>query len=216
MKHTKIIAFAAACGILGMVACQSPNDKIVKKWQVTAFENPTTDSILKEREKSIDTITMVDSNMVMFFQTDNLDSIKALMRDELNQFKVQQGEAAKQSYMDFRSSGTVIMAGGLNVDSATWAIVNKDKLIFSNFPKEGVPATHDTFEILKISDKELSIKYSTDLTSSTINLRPYTKEDSVTASGLIEEQRKQMEEQQKQMEELQRMMQEQNQNQASN
>jgi hypothetical protein len=155
----KNILFVAGCCLFFLAACQSPKDQIARKWQVDSFENPTADSMMKVQEKSIDTMTVVDSSVAMYLGTFNLDSVKMIAKKQMQDFKQQQLEAVRQNSMNFLKDGIVIFeAGNGKADSGKWAMLDKKLVLSPKTPQPGAPSQSDTFSIEKISGSELRLK----------------------------------------------------------
>ena len=158
--NRKNLLFVAGAGLIFLASCQSPKDQIVRKWQVENVEVPAQDSMMKVREKSIDTITVLDSNMAMFMGTNNLDSFKMLAKQQMAESKKQQEEQVKQMSMTFLKDGIMLQEGGGRTDSAKW-VLSEDgkKLMLSALnPPAGMPNRTDTFIVDKISGSNLRFK----------------------------------------------------------
>jgi hypothetical protein len=168
----KNILFAAGCSLIFLAACQSPKDQIVRKWQMDKIESPTADSMMKLREKAIDTMTTFDSSMVMYFHTTNLDSIKLLMKKEMQTYKEQQEASAKQGSMNFRKDGIIIFEGGGNADSLKWQLIEEKKLVLSAIDPSKGPAQMDTFIVDKLTSSDLRLKLEKGTNKVFFNLKP--------------------------------------------
>lgn len=202
MKMKNNLILATGCCLLFLAACQSPKDQIVRKWQMESFDTPVMDSIMEVRKKSIDTMSTLDTNMAAFFGTQNLDSIKSILKAQMEEYKTQQNEVAKQGYIDFHKNGTAVFASGINVDSFKWELKGKKQLLISPF-KMDANGHPDTMVIENISAKGLRLKMTQGANSMFINLHPFTKEDSLTALELNKKQEEQMKQQMEQMQQMQ-------------
>lgn len=168
----KNILFAAGCSLLVLAACQAPKDQIVRKWQMDTIESPTADSMMKLREKAIDTMTTIDSSMAMYFHTTNLDSIKLLMKKEMQNFKEQQEASAKQGAMNFRKDGIIIFEGGGNTDSLKWQLIDNKKLVLTAIDPSKGPGQMDTFMVEKLTATDLRLKLEKGTNKVFFNLKP--------------------------------------------
>jgi hypothetical protein len=202
MKMKNNLLLATGCCLLLLAACQSPKEQIAQKWQIESFEAPVMDSIMEARKHSIDTMTTIDTNMVAFFGTQDLDSIKTILKAQMDEYKTQQNEVAKQGYIDFHKNGTAIFASGINVDSLKWELKGKKQLLLSPI-KEKEGAHPDTMTIENISAKKLRLKMTQGSNSMFVNLHPFTKEDSLIAADLNKKQEEQMQQQMQQMQQMQ-------------
>jgi|SRR5690606_239922 len=166
MKLNSIL-LAAGCGLFFLASCQSPKDQIVRKWQVSSYSSPAADSMYQLQLEMYDTLSTVDSNMAMFFQTDNLDSIKAIGKRNLEEAKKQQDEMVKQITMEFRKDGYMVQEGQGRRDSIQYTV--SDKQILLTMPGQEVVA--DTFRIEKISASDLRLKVGPEGDESYIDLK---------------------------------------------
>ncbi len=148
------ILLAAGCGLFFLASCQSPKDQIVRKWQVSSYSSPASDSLYQLQLNMYDTLTAVDSNMALFFQTYNLDSIKLIGKGKLEEAKKQQDDMVKEITMEFRKDGFMVQEGQGRKDSIKYDV--KDKLVLLTMP--GQEDITDTFHIEKISGSDLRLK----------------------------------------------------------
>jgi len=188
MKLKTSLFLASGSCLLFLAACQSPKGQLVKKWQVESFQNPMRDSMMKVQEHSIDTISQVDTNMAKFYRTSNLDSLKTILKKQIEDQKKMEADAAKQSAMEFFKDSTVVMYNGIHVDTAKWSLTDDNKkLTFAPLTPQG-PDQSATFDVLTLSDKKLELKINRGQSSMQINMRPFTADDSVAAAKLNQEQ----------------------------
>lgn len=178
--NRKNLLLVAGGALLFMAACQSSTDQIVRKWQVTSMENPIEDSMIKVQEHSIDTISTLDSNMITYFGSSNLDSIKTVIKknfkENIDNSKKQQEEFIKQLTMDFHKDSTLIQEGGGRADTLKYALDDKKKeltLSLKNAPA-GMPNKPVVMKIEKLTSSELRLKVQQEGQSSGvyINLKP--------------------------------------------
>ncbi len=170
----KNLLFVAGCGLFFLAACQSPKDQLARKWQVDTVEDPFTDSMMKIQEKSIDTISVVDSNMAMYAGTFNLDSFKMIIKKQMNDQKEEKEKMAKQISMNFLKDGIMIQEGGGRSDSLKYSLTDDNKAVVlkAKTPPPGMPDRSDTLHVDKLSASELRFKVSQGPRSLFINLKP--------------------------------------------
>jgi len=158
--NRKNLLFVAGAGLIFLASCQSPKDQIVRKWQVENIEVPARDSMMKVQEKSIDTITVLDSNMAMFMGTNNLDSFKMLAKQQMAETKKQQDEQVKQMSMTFLKDGIMLQEGGGRTDSAKWVMSEDGKKVTLSpvTAQAGMPNSDQAFLVDKISSSNLRLK----------------------------------------------------------
>lgn len=170
----KNLLFVAGCGLFFLAACQSPKDQLARKWQVDGVEDPFRDSMMTVQEKSIDTITVVDSNMAMYAGTFNVDSFKTIIKKQMSDQKVEQEKMAKQISMNFQKDGTMIQEGAGRSDSLKYTLAEDNKFVIlkAKTPPPGMPDRADTLHIEKLSSSELRFRVSQGPRNLFINLKP--------------------------------------------
>jgi hypothetical protein len=201
MKLKNQLLLATGCGLLMLASCQNPKDQIIGKWQFDSFEAPAMDSVAQVRKKAIDTISHVDSAMASFLGTRDLDSIKAILKKHAEDYKQQQKDVAAMSSVTFLKTGEAIFHNGMQNDTSKWEIIGKDKLVLSpyNDKQRQAGAKEDTATIESISKDKIRLKAPQGNNALYINLRAYTKEDSLKAEDLMKKQQQMMQEQMQQM-----------------
>lgn len=161
-----------------MASCQSSNkDIIVRKWQVESVDNPAQDSLFQLQLKSIDTISQMDSNMISYFNSSNLDSVKTAIKELMTKQKEEQtkqfNDYVKDVSMEFRKDSIMIQAVNGMGDSAKWFLADEKTIVIEPMPNSFMPADRkDTFHIDKANSKELRIKVMQGDNYSFINLKP--------------------------------------------
>lgn len=205
MKLKNQLLLATSCGLFLLASCQNPKDQIIGKWQFDSFEAPAMDSVAQVRKKAIDTISHVDSSMAVFLGTKNLDSIKVILKKHADDYKEQQKDAAAMSSVTFLKTGEAIFHSGLQVDTSKWEIIGKDKLVLSpyNEKQRQAGAKADTATIESIGNGKIRLKAPQGNNILFINLRTYTKDDSLKAEDLAKKQQQMMQEQMQQMQQMQ-------------
>lgn len=169
----KNLLFVAGCSLFFLAACQSPKDQLARKWQVDGIEDPFRDSMMTVQEKSIDTISVVDSNMAMYAGTFNVDSFKMIIKKQMNDQKEEQQKLAKQISMNFLKDGIMLQEGAGRSDSLKYTLTEDNKALVLQ-PKTPAPGMErkDTLHIEKLSASELRLKVSEGPRSLYINLKP--------------------------------------------
>ncbi len=156
--------------MLFFTACESgKNNNVIGKWQGVSIETPVGDSIIRERLKSLDTVTVMDSATMDHYKTNNVDSIKAFIRADFSRQQEQDNESKKQYAASLKyeidASGKMYMhtqspMGGAQSDTSVWYFAdNGKKMVFDNaaLAKDGM-GDRMVIDILKASKDSLSLK----------------------------------------------------------
>lgn len=192
MKNRYIILLTAIGFLFGLSSCtnKAANEEIlINKWQIESFEMPYLDSIIEKRKAEIDTMTVIDPAFAEFMETDNLETIKQMMKDESESVKKEQEEAAIMSSISFLSNHLVVFHTADVHDTNRWELYKKDYLILKAYSEEGgeQAAMADTAFIEKINSQTIRLRTKQMGNASYINLRPFTKEDSLKSVELLAE-----------------------------
>lgn len=139
----KKLLFAAGTGLLFMASCQNGNNpNIAGKWQASAIDVPSQDSMMKEQmkmqEQQIDALTEVDSNMAKQFGTNDLAAIKAKAKEEMakqpEEMKKRMVEAAADFSFELMKDGKAVTFSKMANDTANWYFAdNGKKLVLDPF-----------------------------------------------------------------------------------
>lgn len=209
MKLRNQLLLATGCSLIFLASCQSSKNQIIGKWQIDSFESPSMDSITQVRKKAIDTISHVDSSMASMLGTSNLDSIKKILKSHADDYKQQQKDASVLSSVSFLKNGDAVFHTGIQNDTSKWEIVGKNKLILSpsTEAQKKAGAKPDTAYIETISKEKIRLKLHQGKNLVFVNLRPYTKADSMKANDMIQKQQQMMQEQMQQMQQMQKQQQ---------
>lgn len=204
MKIKSTLILFSSFSLIALVSCQSPKDKIAKKWQVTSLEDKQNDSTAEAFLKSIDTISVIDPMMSMAYGTTDLDSLKNIIREETKLEIEQRKESAKMINLDFKKNGELWITSADKVDSTKlWSLVDKNTLIMKakNPGEDG--AVTDSFSIEKLTSGEMKLKMLQVPRDVYLNLHPYTAKDSTAAIEVMEKFQKKKEAQIQAQQEMQ-------------
>lgn len=172
MKKLIIPAFL---GLIALYSCNGGGSNtpsnLTGKWNATGIESPTEDSMadvqLKMYLEQIDKIDKVDPEMAKEFKTNNLDSVKSLLRERVQGQKAQMAEERKKSVDQFKielqADGTAIVPGmeeGKH-DTAVWySTTVKDKqIIFIDPVIVGKPGSMLAFQVVEQKGDEIKLAF---------------------------------------------------------
>jgi len=137
--NRKNLLMAASAGLLLLASCQGgKNPNIAGKWQATAIDIPSQDSMMKVQMKmqidQIDALTTVDSGMIKRFGTSDLETIKKMAKEEVakqpEQTKEQMKKQTAEISLDLMSDGKAISSFGGGKDSVKWYFGDDGKKLF--------------------------------------------------------------------------------------
>jgi hypothetical protein len=165
----KYLLTIPSIGMLLFTACESGENKnVIGKWQGVAIETPVGDSIIQERLKSLDTVTVMDSATMNYYKTTNIDSIKALIRADFAQ-QQEQDNMSKKEYAaslkyEIDANGKMYTHAaspmGNQSDTSVWYFAdNGKKMVFDNaaLAKDGM-GDRMVIDIVKATKDSLSLK----------------------------------------------------------
>jgi hypothetical protein len=137
--NRKNLLFAAGAGLILLASCQGgKNPNIAGKWQATAIEIPSQDSMMKAQMKmqtdQIDALTTVDSNMIKRFGTSDLATIKKLAKEEVakqpEQTKEEMKKRTSEISFEIMGDGKAVSSFGGGKDSVKWYFGDDGKKLF--------------------------------------------------------------------------------------
>lgn len=174
MKLTKQLLFTGGIvgSLLAFASCGSSDnvDHLYQRWQATSFENPLADSMKLEQEHYIDTLSVIPEDMAMYFETNNLDEIKRIFREQLKESEELMEITSDLLSLEFLKDQKVIFHSHPENDTLNFKI-SEDKTSITIFGEEG--AGEDFFKIEKISGTELVISQTQDNLTNTIYFRKF-------------------------------------------
>lgn len=185
MKKILLPAIVSALAIYscGGGGVSTPSD-VVGVWNFTSAEFITDDSLDNEQAKvylsQIDTMKSIPPELAKELKTNNLDTVKAMLRNEitgqLETLKIQRQESLKGYSIEFKSDGTVIQKGSTASDTASWYTVQvKDgRLLFIDpiLHKAPLGSQFLSFKIAHISSDSLRLAiYETSGVQSYVNFK---------------------------------------------
>jgi hypothetical protein len=173
--NRKNILFAAGAGLILLASCQnggSSNPNVKGKWQASAIDIPSQDSIMQSQMKSqidqIDALTTVDSGMIQHFGTADLATIKQKAKEELQQQPTKMKEQMKEEAANFSfelldNNVAITNFGKMGPDTLVWYTGDNGKKLFldpyskSNANPMGGSQIM-TFEIIHAGSDSLRLK----------------------------------------------------------
>jgi hypothetical protein len=137
--NRKNLLFAAGAGLILLASCQggkSPN--ITGKWQATAIDIPSQDSMMKAQMKmqtdQIDALTTVDSSMIKRFGSSDLATIKKMAKEEVakqpEQTKEEMKKRTAEISFELMSGGKAISSFGGGKDTVNYYYSEDGKKLF--------------------------------------------------------------------------------------
>jgi hypothetical protein len=148
---------------LALFACakKENKDKIVGKWRGGYQENPMMDSLIRQQLEFIDTVgrnTTPEQNMAEY-GTSNMDSFKALMKEEITMYKAQQEEFMKQTIFEFRKDKVALFNFSGQIDSANWYFNEEGDLILDEMKLKG-SGDKLTMTVIYLTDTAMKLKFN--------------------------------------------------------
>lgn len=171
----KKIIIPAFLGLIALYSCNGGGSNtpanLTGKWNATSIESPTEDSMaevqLNMYMQQIDQIDKVDPEMAKEFKTNNLDSVKSLLKQRVSSQKDQMLEERKKSAEQFKiellSDGTAIVPGMEEgkQDTAVWySTTVKDKqILFIDPVIVGKPGSILSFQVVENSGDNMKLAF---------------------------------------------------------
>ena len=166
------------CCVVLMVSCKkdSPSDKIMGEWQEVQVINPQLDEMIHKQSLFIDTVgSYTDSaENVRAYGTNNIDTMKANLRANLDSFRKEQKAVMEATWFDFRKDGLMYMHSTDGLDSSKWYFDEDGALILDEEKLKG-GGNKIKLDVVTLNDTMLKINYVEKYLNSTAIFRRATK-----------------------------------------
>lgn len=145
---------AVFCTII-WCACATDNHSLLcKKWKSVALSNPKMDAEITSMQTYIDTIGNKDPDLK---DQVNIDSLKMLLKAELDNAIKEQQVTLENTLMEFKSNGVVYTTSIQGTDSAMYSIDDENNIVIDEAKLKGYGETMK-FQILSLSKDSLRVK----------------------------------------------------------
>ena len=171
-----IVAFPAILCLCCISCKQSPEQKLLGRWQEAAIINPQLDATMHDQGVFADTVgaTTDSTQNQMLYGTDNIDTFRARTKANLDSFRKEQARAIAATIFDFQKDGLVFIHSTDGIDSAKWYIDEDGALLLDEEKLKG-SGGKIRMEVLEASDTLLKLRYNEKYLSSTILFKPVKK-----------------------------------------
>lgn len=165
--------FAALLISVSLYSCKKgKEEKIVHRWQASELQSPQLDQMIKDQRTFIDTFGKGDAaTNERLYGVSNIDSLKAAMETELNDFKAMQTHAVQNTWFDIRKDGVAIMNFSGQVDSANWYFNEEGALVLDEMKLKGT-GSKIVMEVVTLEDALLKLRFTEDGMTSTVTFHP--------------------------------------------
>lgn len=174
--NKQLLLAAGAFGIiLGTSACNSSNNSgdIYARWQATEIENPLADSMYKEQENYIDTLSVLEEDMVSYFGTDDLKEIKNKLRAEIKSDKEMMEKTTNLLSLEFLKDNKVVFHSYPGSDTTNFKISDDKKTLHLINTDSDI---EEVFTIDKINKSSLVLSQDNDGNKTIIKFRKFDNE----------------------------------------
>jgi len=170
MKRT-ILVFAATSLLF---SCKhSKEDIITRKWQAVKVENSELERQVSESRVFFDTVgrTTDAATNEQLYGVRNMDSMRAVLKSQLDSFLAMQERTVKNTWLDFNKNGTVAAAFGTAPDTVKWYFDDEGNLMLDELKQKGAGSIIK-MEVLKLEDTALHLRFTENGFSSTAIFHP--------------------------------------------
>jgi|SRR5690606_26667944 len=170
MKKQVLILF---CGLLFGACKPSKKDLITKKWQAISVESQEVQNSIEQSKIFFDTVgktTDAATNMELYGVA-NMDSMREVLKKQLDDFVENQKETVKNTWLDFRKDSILIASFGTGPDTVKWYFDDEGNLIMDEMAQKGSGSILK-MDILKLEDSVLQLQFKENDFSSIATFRP--------------------------------------------
>ena len=153
---------------------------LIRKWRAAKMQSPQVDSVYKANVIYIDTLgkhSDAATNLEMYGTT-NMDSIRHLLRHELDSTMAEKMRSVKNTIFNFRKDSILVLSFGGQEDSCKWHFDTKGRLVFTAIDGEDDGSNMD-MEVLTLTETEMKLKFTEDGSYSIVTFYP----DKIKAHG---------------------------------
>ncbi len=166
-----------ALPLLTVLSCkESKKDILTKKWQAVTVENEELKKQISESRIFFDTVgksTDAAANEILYGAR-NMDSLRVLLKIQLDSFVALQEHAVQNTWMDFYADSLVATSFDSDPDTVNWYFDDEGNLMLDELDKKGAGAKIK-MEVLKLTDTLLQLRFNENGFSSVASFRPATK-----------------------------------------
>jgi hypothetical protein len=175
-KLMKQLFLFIGCTLLFTACNQSRQGKISKKWKATKVENPELEKQVAESRIFFDTVgrsTDAAANEQLY-GVRNMDSMRAVLKEQLDSFVAMQEHAVQNTWMDFKKDSLLIADFGNGTDTVKWYFNEDGDLMLDEMAAKG---TGDVIkmQVLQLDDTLLKVKFTENGFSSIASFHPQSK-----------------------------------------
>lgn len=174
--NKQFLLAAGAFGIiLGTTACNSSNSSkdIYARWQATEIENPQADSMYKEQENYIDTLSVVSEDMESYFGTNDLEEIKSNLREEIKSDKEMMEKTTNLLSLEFLTNNKIVFHSYPGSDTTDYKISDDGKTLHLINEDTDI---EEIFTIDKLSKTDLVLSQDNEGFKTKIKFRKFDNE----------------------------------------
>ncbi len=170
MEPMKKVPWYMAALILLIASCQHKIEKkLIGTWQARHLENPVMEELMAEQLQFLDTFgrsTTPEQNLKIYGSR-NVDSIRESLTRSLEEMKILQDSAVRNTWFQFRKDGVAMMNFGGQKDSAHWYINDEDQLVLDEMGLKGSGA-RIYMDFVQLSDEVMTLRFTEDGLTSTV------------------------------------------------
>lgn len=157
-----------------LFSCQpSKKDMLVRNWHAVSVYNPTLEDMLQKQQIFIDTVgkstSLIADDSIYGFH--NMDSIKTVLQNQLDSFKLMQQQTLENTYFNFKKNGQTILTFGKDTDTTKWYFDDEGALMLDELKEKGT-GTALKMIVQHLSDTALKLKFIEKDVSSIVTFHP--------------------------------------------
>ena len=142
------------CAIIWSACQTDKNSMLCKKWKSVALFNQKMDAEISSMQAYIDTVGNLDPTLSKQI---NIDSLKMLLKAELDNAIMEQQVTLENTIMEFKTNGVIYTTSIQGTDSAMYSIDEENNIVIDEAKLKGFGETMK-FKILTLSKDSLRVK----------------------------------------------------------
>lgn len=173
----KKITLSLCASVLLLSACETKKEDIIKqKWQAIELDNQELQKVIDDQKAFLDTVgnnTTPEQNEEIYGMR-NIDSAKASLSRELEDYKAMQQHAIENTWFDFQEGGKMIMNFSGKIDSASWYFDDEGNLMIDEMKLKGT-GSKIKMKVITLEKDVLKLKFEEENMKSTVTFKPDNK-----------------------------------------
>ena len=137
---------------------------LIRTWHAVKLQSPQLDSFFKSNKTFIDTMgrhSDADTKMQLYGTT-NMDSMRLVLRSQLDSFMSAQMRSVKSTIFTFRKDSVALLAFDAMTDSCKWYLDKAGKLMLTPINENDQLFSNLNIQLVSLTESAMKLKFIED------------------------------------------------------